>query len=91
MINNLRISDKTDSMSDDKSTYQCKSVQFDSPILSLIESFDCDSDTGIQSFFIAGKRGATSPTKPQSKKKKIDRTDNALQPRRIGETNPQLL
>ena len=76
MIDNLRISDKTDSMSDDKSSYQCKSVQFDSPI--LIESSDCDSDTGIQSFFIAGKRGATSPTKPQSKKKKIDRTDNAL-------------
>ena len=75
MIDNLRISDKTDSMSDDKSTYQCKSVQFDSPI--LIESSDFDSDTGIQSFFIAGK--------PQSKKKKIDRTDNALQPRRIGE------
>ena len=58
MIDILRIRDKTDSMSDDKSTYQCKSVQFDSPI--LIESSDCESDTGIQSFFIAGKRGDKS-------------------------------
>ena len=59
MIDILRIRDKTDSMSDDKSTYQCKSVQFDSPI--LIESSDCDSDTGIQSFFIVGKRGRQVP------------------------------
>ena len=47
MINNLRISDKTDSVSDDKSKHQGKSNdKFNSPI--LIDSSDCDSNTGLQ-------------------------------------------
>ena len=69
MIDILRIRDKTDSMPDDKSTYQCKSVQFDSPI--LIESSDFDSDTGIQSFFIAGKRGRQVPKNHRVRRRRL--------------------
>ena len=71
----LKISDKTDHdlTADDKSTYQCKSDDKFNPI--LIDSSDCDSETGLQSFLITGssdkecKRRSPSPMKSDSKKR----------------------
>ena len=74
-INSLKICDKTDndSNADDKSAYQCASDDKLKP--KLMDSSDCDSDTGLQSFLITGssdkdhKRRSPSPMKSDSKKR----------------------